>query len=175
MPTMNNQAKTVAQKDAGTPGRRATGSGLLSDDVLSYIGRSTPPRKELASRREIRKYSIATGQRLKAYLDGDVAPPMFHVALFWDIVGLDQLTPDGVSIDSLLPKFPLEKAMAGGLKIEYHRQIKAGDVIVATRTLTDIYEKMGSQGPIIFYEVIMKLETESGELVLVEKTTRLLR
>jgi hydroxyacyl-ACP dehydratase HTD2-like protein with hotdog domain len=168
MPTEDNQARPVTRKDAAS-------SGLLSDEVLSYIGRSTPPRKELASRREIRKYSIATGQRLKAYLDGDVAPPMFHVALFWDMVELDQLTPDGVSIDRLLPKFPLEKAMAGGLSIEYFRPIRAGDIVVATRTLTDIYEKMGSQGPLIFYEVIMKVETETGEKVLVEKTTRLLR
>ena len=167
MPTKNNQAKSGAQK--------GTGSGLLSDEILSCIGRSTPPRTELASRREIRKYSIATGQRLKAYLDGDVAPPMFHVALFWDIVELDQLSPDGVSIDRLLPKFPLEKAMAGGLRIEYHKPIKAGDTLIATRTLTDIYEKMGSQGPLIFYEVIMNVENEAGETVLIEKTTRLLR
>ncbi len=47
---------------------------------------------------------------------------MFHLPLFWDVVELDQLSADGVSIDSLLPKFPLEKAMAGGLNIEYHKK-----------------------------------------------------
>ena len=47
--------------------------------------------------------------------------------------------------------------------------------LVATRTLTNIYEKSGSQGPIIFYEVVMRVETEAGDLVLTEKTTRLLR
>ncbi len=133
------------------------------------------PRIEIASRREIRKYSIATGWTNKAYLDGDEAPPLFHVALFWDMVELEHLTPDGVSIDTLLPRFPLEKAMAGGLSIDYFRPIKAGDVLVATRTLTNIYEKSGSQGPIIFYEVVMKVETDAGEPVLTEKTTRLLR
>lgn len=150
-------------------------NGLLSHELLSCIGRSSTPRTEIASRREIRKYSIATGWKNKAYLDGDEAPPLFHVALFWDMVELDHLTPDGVSIDTLLPKFPLEKAMAGGLSIDYFRPIKAGDVLIATRTLTNIYEKSGSQGPIIFYEVIMKVETDGGEPVLIEKTTRLLR
>lgn len=150
-------------------------TGLLSDELLSWIGRSSEPRTEIASRREIRKYSIATGWKKKEYLYGDEAPPLFHLALFWDMVELDQLTPDGVSIDGLLPKFPLEKAMAGGLNIEYFRPIKAEDVLVATRTLTNIYEKAGSQGPIIFYEVIMRVETAAGELVLTEKTTRLLR
>jgi hydroxyacyl-ACP dehydratase HTD2-like protein with hotdog domain len=150
-------------------------TGLLSDELLSWIGRSSEPRTEIASRREIRKYSIATGWKKKEYLNGDEAPPLFHLALFWDMVELDQLTPDGVSIDGLLPKFPLEKAMAGGLNIEYFRPIMAEDVLVATRTLTNIYEKAGSQGPIIFYEVIMRVETAAGELVLTEKTTRLLR
>jgi hydroxyacyl-ACP dehydratase HTD2-like protein with hotdog domain len=100
---------------------------------------------------------------------------MFHVALFWDVVGLDELTPDGVSIDSLLPKFPLERAMAGGLKIEYHKAINPGDVLIATRTLTDIYEKQGSQGPLIFYEVTMDVQDEAGKAVLTQKTTRILR
>jgi hydroxyacyl-ACP dehydratase HTD2-like protein with hotdog domain len=150
-------------------------SDLLNARLLSNIGRCSEPRQELVARREIRKYSIATSQRQDRFLDGDEAPPMFHVALFWDVVELDQLTPDGVSIDTLLPKFPLERAMAGGLKIEYHQPIMAGDLLTATRTLTDIYEKQGSQGPLIFYEVVMEVVNESGEGVLTEKTTRILR
>jgi len=150
-------------------------SSLLSDDLLGNIGRSGPARSELASRREIRKYSIATDQRLRKFLDGDEAPPMFHVALFWDMVELDQLLPDGISIDTLLPKFPLERAMAGGLKIDFHQPILAGDNLTATRTLTDIYEKQGSQGPLIFYEVVMNVVNDSGEPILDEKTTRILR
>lgn len=148
---------------------------VLNDEILAYIGRTSEPRTEIASRREIRKYSIATGWKKKEFINGDVAPPLFHLALFWDIVELDQLSADGVSIDRLLPQFPLQKAMAGGLDIEYFRPIMAGDELIATRTLTNIYEKIGSQGPIIFYEVIMRVETAAGELVLIEKTTRLLR
>lgn len=150
-------------------------SALLTADLLANIGRSAPSKTELVTRRDIRKYSIATGQRIQKYLVGDEAPPMFHLALFWDVVELDQLTPDGLSIDSLLPKFPLERAMAGGLKIDYHKPILAGDTLIATRTLTDIFEKQGSQGPLIFYEVVMKVETESGEPVLTETATRILR
>lgn len=150
-------------------------SKLLTDDLLSNIGRSAPPREEVVTRRDIRKYSVATDQRLRRFLEGDEAPPMYHVALFWDVVELDELTPDGVSIDSLVPKFPLERAMAGGLKIEYYKAIRPGDVLVATRTLTDIYEKQGSRGPLIFYEVTMDVVGEDGEPVLKQITTRILR
>ncbi len=155
----------------GAPGM----SKLLTKELLANIGRSAPPKEEVVTRRDIRKYSVATDQRLQKFLAGDEAPPMFHVALFWDVVGLDELTPDGVSIDSLLPKFPLERAMAGGLKIEYHKAINPGDVLIATRTLTAIYEKQGSQGPLIFYEVTMDVQDEAGKAVLTQKTTRILR
>tara|TARA_R110002110_G_scaffold205066_1_gene416623 strand:- start:12385 stop:12840 length:456 start_codon:yes stop_codon:yes gene_type:complete len=150
-------------------------SGLLSEELLSTIGRKSEPQRELVTRRDIRKYAVATGNRQRKYLDGDKAPPMFHVPLFWDVVELDQLTPDGVSIDTLLPKFPLEKAMAGGLRIEYLKDIVPGDWLTATRTLTNIYEKRGRSGPLIFYEVVMDVVNDAGEPVIRETTTRIMR
>ncbi len=150
-------------------------SGLLDDKLLANIGRSSKPRREIVTRRDIRKYAIATGNRQRKYLDGDEAPPLYHLALFWDVVPLDQLMPDGVSIDTLLPKFPLEKAMAGGLHIQYHKPIRPGDWLTATRTLTAIYEKQGRSGPLIFYEVLMEVVDDDGEPVVTEKTTRILR
>ena len=150
-------------------------TGLLSPELLSTIGRTSEPHRELVTRRDICKYAIATDSRTRKYLDGDEAPPMFHVALFWDVVELDHLSPDGVSIDTLLPKFPLEKAMAGGLNIEYHKPIFPGDWLTSTRTLTNIYEKEGRSGSLIFYEVVMDVVNEQGELVIREKTTRILR
>ena len=150
-------------------------TALLSQEILSCIGRQSAPKREIVTRRDIRKYAIATDNRQAKYLAGDVAPPLFHVHLFWDVVPLRELSPDGVSIDTLLPRFPLEKAMAGGLDITYHQPIKPGDWLTATRTLTDIYEKTGRSGPLIFYEVLMEVRNDAGELVVTEKTTRILR
>lgn len=150
-------------------------SPLLDDTILACIGNSAEPQTGLVTRRDIRKYSVATGQRLRKYLDGEEAPPLFHIALFWDVVELDQLLPDGLSVDPLLPDFPLKRAMAGGWNIRYHRAIVAGDELVMTRTISNIYEKMGSRGPLIFYEMTRDVRTGSGEPVLTEKITRILR
>ncbi|MCZ6711599.1 MAG: MaoC family dehydratase N-terminal domain-containing protein [Gammaproteobacteria bacterium] len=150
-------------------------SELLSPELLANIGKTESPRTEVVTRRDLRKYSIATDQRQRKYLDGDEAPPLFHVALFWDVVERDELTPDGVSIDKLLPKFPLERAMAGGLNIRYHDKIRAGDTLIGTRTLTDIYEKQGRSGPLIFYEVVLEVVRDDGVPVITQKTTRILR
>jgi hydroxyacyl-ACP dehydratase HTD2-like protein with hotdog domain len=150
-------------------------SALLSQELLANIGRQSKPQRELVTRRDIRKYAIASGNRQRKYLEGDQAPPMFHVALFWDVVEMSELTPDGVSIDRLLPRFPLERAMAGGLRIEYLKPVHPGDWLTATRTLTDIYEKHGRSGALIFYEVDMEIVNDANEPVIREKTTRILR
>jgi len=148
---------------------------IITPEIQAAIGRSSDPVRERVTRRDIRKYAVATGNQTAKYLQGDVAPPMFHVAFFWDVVPLDQLTPDGVSVDTLLPKFPLERAMAGGLEIEYCKPIHPGDWLTATRTLTDVYEKAGRSGPLLFYEIVMLVTNDKQEVVIREKTTRILR
>ena len=61
-------------------------SELLSEDVLSHIGKQSEPRREIVTRRDIRKYAIATDNRQTKYLDGDVAPPLFHLHLFLSLI-----------------------------------------------------------------------------------------
>jgi len=150
-------------------------SGTLDAAVLAQIGTRSEPQTEVVTRRDIRKYSVATAQRLRRYVDGDEAPPLFHVALFWPIVPMAQLHPDGVATDPMFPQIPGRRPMAGGLKIEYQRPIRPGDVLTSTRTLTNIYEKQGSSGSLVFVEVVMTVVDAKGELVLTEQTTRIMR
>ena len=149
--------------------------GLINEELRSQIGLSPEPRTELVTRRDIRKYSVATNQRQQKYLDGDEAPPLFHMALFWDVVEQNKTTPDGVALDNWLPEFPLKRAMAGSLKLEYFQTILPGQTLSAHRSLSDMYEKQGSSGPLIFYTVITEVRNQSGEPVLTEKATRILR
>lgn len=152
-----------------------TPQALLRAEDLAHIGKASDPHVEIVNRRDIRKYAIATNQHQRRYLDGDVAPPLFHVALFWPVVELSELTPDGVAIDRFVPTFPLTRAMAGGLHIEYHQPIRPGDELTAVRTLTNVYEKAGRSGALIFYEVVLSVTNASGSRVVTETTTRILR
>ena len=65
--------------------------------------------------------------------------------------------------------------MAGGIRVEYFQDITPGQLLVSTRTLTKIYEKQGSSGPLIFYEIVTRIATEQGEPVLTETATRIMR
>lgn len=150
--------------------------GLINAELKAAVGRSLPPETREVTRREIRKYALATGQRLRRYLDGDEAPPLFLFGLFLDLCSLDQLLPDGRQPDvGVVPPLPLSRVMAGGSEMTLHRPIRAGDVIRRHQTLVDLFEKEGRQGPLIFAVVENRFETEAGEPVLTERLTRIAR
>ena len=65
--------------------------------------------------------------------------------------------------------------MAGGTKTRYFRRIKPGDVLLAVRTLSDMYEKRGSKGDLIFLVYRIDVRTEIGERVAEEIQTRIVR
>jgi 3-methylfumaryl-CoA hydratase len=150
-------------------------SELISAEAKSWIGRSGEPQRVEINRSDIIKYSIATEQRQEKYLQGDEAPPMFMFGALRPLVPMDQLGPDGISVDKFLPELPLKRVMAGGTEMTFHRTVHPGDVIVATRSLSDIIEKQGSTGPLIFVVYDLRVEMEAGELVLEERQTRILR
>ena len=150
-------------------------SELISEDARSWIGRSGEPQRIEINRSDIVKYAIATEQRQEKYLKGDEAPPMFMYGALRPLVPMDELGPDGISVDKFLPELPLKRVMAGGTEMTFHRTVHPGDVLVATRSLSDIIEKQGSTGPLIFVVYDLQVETEAGELVMEERQTRILR
>lgn len=148
---------------------------LVSDKARSWIGRSQPPVHVELTRRDIQKYAVATEQRQQKFLDGDEAPPMFLFGLLRPIVPLEGLGPDGIARDGFLPDFPLKRIMAGGTEMTYHRPLRPGDKLIATKTLADIQEKQGGTGPLIFVSYDLTVETEDGEVVVEERSTRIIR
>jgi 3-methylfumaryl-CoA hydratase len=152
-----------------------TPMGLISEEARGMIGASEPSVRVEVSRRDIVKYAVSTGQVLQRYLSGDEAPPMFLFGVLRPVVPLDQLGPDGIAGASLVPDLPLKRVMAGGTKVRTFRPVKPGDVLVATRSLADMYEKSGSQGPLIFLVHKTDVRTEAGEPVAEETQTRIVR
>jgi len=155
---------------------REAAMGLLTDEHRAWIGVAEPSRSVAVSRRDIVKYSVATGQRQEKYLRGDEAPLMFIFNLFGSISELDQLRPDGLARGSGRgPGLPLKRVMAGGTEIHQHRPIRPGDQLIGTQRITDMYEKTGATGPLIFTVRTLTVTTEAGEPVLEEVQTGIAR
>jgi len=149
---------------------------LLTEEHRRWIGQESAPITVEVSRREIVKYALATEQRLPKYLNGDEAPPMFVFNLFGALRPPSELRADGLARGAREgPALPLKRVMAGGTELIQVRPIAAGDRLTATSRLTDLYEKSGSQGPLIFSLVSMRVVDARGELVLEEIQTAIAR
>ena len=150
--------------------------GLLTSEHLASIGTPEPGIEVEISRREIQKYAAATEQQQARYIQGDEAPPMFVFNLFSPISSLEDMRVDGIARSKLAgPKLPLKRIMAGGTQINQHKPICPGDHLTGTRQITDMYEKQGSTGPLIFTVRSLAITNAQGELVMEEIQTSIAR
>lgn len=151
-------------------------TSLLTDEHRAWIGREDAPITVEVSRRDIVKYSIATEQVLDRYLNGDEAPPMFIFNLFGALRPIAELRVDGLPRGrGAGPKLPLQRVMAGGTELIVHRPIRPGDRLTGTHRVVDLYEKQGSQGPLIFTVRSLTVTDQNGRSVLEEFQTSIAR
>lgn len=149
---------------------------LLTDEHRAWIGQASTPITVEVSRRDIVRYAIATEQVLQRYLDGDEAPPMFIFNLFGVPRPISELRADGLPRGTGGgPKLPLARVMAGGTEMRLHRPIRPGDVLTGTSRIVDMYEKQGSQGPLIFTVRELRVTDADGAPVLEEIQTSIAR
>jgi len=150
---------------------------LLTEAHRADIGKKSDPISALVTRRDIIKYSIATEQLQEKYLQGDEAPPLFVMGLFSALPSLDKYRPDGIpgGRGAKGPKLPLKRMMAGGTKFRQYRPIRPGDELMGISMMTDIYEKEGRSGPLIFVVREFKITTLSEEPVIDQITSLIAR
>ena len=148
---------------------------LLTEEHRACIGSEQSRVTIEISRRDIQKYASATEQRQRRFIAGDEAPPMFIFNLFSEIPALSDLGPDGLAVSAAGPELPLKRVMAGGVEVRQHRPIRPGDVLVGSRKITDLYEKQGKSGPLIFIVRELTVQTLDGEAVMEEIQTRIVR
>lgn len=149
---------------------------LLTEEHKAWIGHEEPAVQVEVSRRDIIKYSLATEQTLPKYLNGDEAPPMFIFNLFGPLRPMSAIRHDGLPRGSGGgPKLPLQRVMAGGTELIFQRPIRPGDRLTGVQSIVDIYEKQGSQGPLIFTVRALRVTDAEGEPVLEEIQTAIAR
>ena len=135
--------------------------GILTPEHKKLIGKVHSSLKVTINRSDIIKYSIATEQLQKKYLEGNEAPLMFVFNLFSPLVPLASLGNDGLNAQGSLDlNLPLKRVMAGGKKINVFKNIYPGDQLSSISTIKNLYEKKGKSGPLIF---VIKRSTVSNQ------------
>ena len=165
----------------------AKSEDLITDEIRSWIGREVRPWTIEVSRRDVTRFAVATDDLNPLYLDeeqakhsrygGLIAPPLFYMAPLTEPVPETELRPDGLPFEGKLPvpPTPLPRLMDGGTEVEFLQPVRVGDVLTGRSKITDIYQKTGRSGPLIFVQRETTFTNQRGELVLIEKGASILR
>ncbi len=160
---------------------------LITDEIRSWIGREVPPWTIEVTRRDVARFAVATDDLNPLYLDEDrakqsrygglIAPPLFYMAPLTEPVPETELRTDGLPFEGKfpVPPTPLPRLMDGGTEVEFLQPVRVGDVLTGRSQITDIYQKEGRSGPLIFVQRETTFTNQDGELVLTEKGATILR
>jgi len=161
--------------------------GLLTDEARAWAQEPFDPYEVTISATDIARYARAIGETDPIYFDpaaarvaghSDViAPPYFPYTIRMQSANLRDradLEPDGSSSEDV-PPVETTRAMAGETKIEMGVPIVAGDTITLEKRITDLYEKSGRSGDLVFVVQEFRFTNQRGDLAMREEFTRIYR
>jgi acyl dehydratase len=157
---------------------------LITEEALAMIGREVEPVTGRVSEKEIRRFCYAVGDLNPMYLGdegveneaGDVvAPPMFYDIPNAAECPLDKLREDGLAGSQYDVPLNTTQIMAGGKELEFFKPMRPGDQITLVGKISDIYQKEGRSGPLVFTVFESRYTNQDGELVAIEKLTAIHR
>jgi 3-methylfumaryl-CoA hydratase len=94
---------------------------------------------------------------------GSVLPPLWHWVVFPPQVPMSGLGPDGhPRLGGFLPDLGLARRMWAGGALEFHRPLHLGERLTQASTLTNVVEKTGAAGRMVFVTVAHELSGEDG-------------
>jgi 3-methylfumaryl-CoA hydratase len=94
---------------------------------------------------------------------GDALPPLWHWLYFLSIHRPSELGPEGHSIrGGFLPPVPLPRRMWAGGRLAFHHPLVVGAQYTRTSRISDVHEKQGRTGPLVFVVVRHEIGNEQG-------------
>jgi 3-methylfumaryl-CoA hydratase len=137
----------------------------MPDSITSWIGR-TETRSDTVT--------VAPLVALSALLDrddpppapGDAAPPLAHWLYFLPRYRQSEAGPDGhATKGGFLPPIDLPRRMWAGSRLEFLRPLRVGSAIERVSTITNIAEKEGRSGKLVFVTVRHDVNDADGLLL----------
>jgi hypothetical protein len=168
---------------AGTPASSAT---LVTEEALSWRGRTLYDHEIQVTRHEIAYFARAISLERSVYFDVGVAraagfpdipaPRSFYICLGFTaemLVPRSQLDDVGMS-DLYVPPMGPSRALGAGGAASHHRRLFAGETVRVTCHLADVVEKRSSStgNPLVFLHYAREYRVR-GQVAIAEELTRL--
>ncbi len=148
---------------------------VITQEMRDTIGIESDATIVLIEKEPIRRFAEAIGDNNPVYHDEDyakkcgyrsiIAPPGFNPSYSFQIK--KGKTQEGQ--DPIRSKFT--RGLNGGGEYESFHPIQAGDVISITHKISDIYERDGRMGKMVFVVSETIYRNEKAEILLIQRTT----
>ena len=142
-------------------------NSVVTEEMRSFIGAESPPVTYRVSHREVARFNAAIRGEL---------PPVESDPLADS--GEPPLTANPLILRSFItapfdPPFPepFHDVLDGGSRFSFNRPVVAGDEITVVRKMTDMFEKNGRFGPMLFKITEVSYRDGQGELVATQEST----
>ncbi len=144
------------------PGVRHRGERTVIEFDRSVLGKEFVVGTYHVTADMIKAFALAVGETSATYVDAEAAPPIFY-----DVFRADQL-PD--------PKVKFGKVgFNAGQRCEFYEPVRPGDTITMKTRVTDVYEKTGRTGKMVFIVRETTYENQKGERVAVVEQSQVCR
>jgi 3-methylfumaryl-CoA hydratase len=129
------------------------------DDWRRYVGRAET-REQLLDMESLRRYAVAVGSAREVEQRW---PPIAHWAYFSQILGRQQLGPDGHPRrgEGIIPPIRLRRRMFAASSIRYLEPFELNQRAQLTTTVVDLTHKVGDSGELVFME-LQRILTQHG-------------
>jgi len=150
----------------------------LTPEIQKLLGREdTFQASEPVDAGKIRRFAKSLGLENPAYYDvaggQPIAPPTFVFSVNHDSLGEMDETGRPAQRLSLPP--PFGPAMRGGNQYQFFQPVRVGDLITIHRKVTELKEKEGRSGTLVFLTYELKYTNQRDELLGINRETLIFR
>lgn len=138
---------------------------VITDEVRNAIGMEFGPYVYEVEKGAIRKFAEAIGDPNPLWQDEEYASKSRYGGIIASPTFLFSLRFDEVTLRITELECPLKNELNGGSEIEYFQPVRPGDVITVKAKLTNITERQGRSGKLLFFPIDLTYENQKGELV----------
>ncbi len=152
-----------------------TGDSMITEEMRKSIGVESAPTIVEIEKEPIRRFAAAMGNPNPLHYDEEyakqhgfrsiVAPPGFNPRYFFPI----KVGPSEDAGDRIRPRST--RGLNGGGEYELFQPVQAGDVLSITSRISDIYERDGRVGKMLFTVSETVCRNLKGEIVLIIRST----
>ena len=123
------------------------------DDIKTWVGRSDTVH-DIIGATPVVALTATLDHPAAPVLPGSALPTLWHWLYFLPMHRQSEIGADGhAKRGGFMPPVPLPRRMWAGSQFEFNAPVRVGDAVARTSTITDVTQKQGRSGKLVFVAV----------------------